>query len=412
MAITLITIPQDVTAAYNPIILTASSDNTAQPNFKFVIDIVFSYPTGITTKRIKMSPRPDGFLLIDSHRIIENYCTFDFSVGDATDALDCPNSYIEYELRIGEEYGTPPLVYPNLDTATGYAINSALKHSVASFGGEPDLINVDLRGSYMMSKLVTLANKPFLTSSPRTLTICNDKNYYLYALVNVSNEPAKLRLRTYDANGTIITSHDKVLSATTNAILRYGVGTKNINDWDATYLAGASSYDVRLFTNPGIGIPAAISELFTFNIDCDCSKYNEHFRLHWLNPLGGFDAYSFNMRFDRTMNLKKSSFKKILGAVDGSGNFSFSPSQAGKVQFDTLTTEQVKINSNWITEAESEWLFTLAKSTQVFWEIDSETYAPVIITNTSYKQKTYAGDHLFNIDFTLEVGNDIISQRQ
>lgn len=406
---TIITTPETVSAwvcAYNPIVFTVSSTNTAEANFRYVIDINIDYPITVS-KRIKMSPRPDGFLLIDVHRIIENYLSFDFGIGEATDAMPCLNSHVDFVVSFGVEYGTTPVVYPNLDiTSDMFAIPAALKHSVASFGSEPDFINVDIETNYRITNAITGTTAKFLTSSPRTITICNDKNYYLY--ITYQNEPIKLNLKLYNSAGTPIINTFKTLTTGIDVITRIGVGTKNINEWNATYLTSAAYYTVQLTNNAG----TALGELFNFNIDCDCSKYNENFRLHWLNPLGGFDAYSFNMRFDRTMNLKKSSFKKILGAVDGSGNFSFSPSQAGKVQFDTLTTEKVKINSNWITETESEWLFTLAKSTQVFWEIDANTYAPVIITNTTYKQKTYAGDHLFNIDFEIEVGNDIISQRQ
>lgn len=408
MAITLITVPPDYGAIYNPIILTASSTKTAEANFKFVIDIEFNYPSGITTKRIKMSPRPDGFLLFDSHRIVENYLSFNFGIGDATDAIACTESWVDFVLHIGEEYGTTPVVYPNLDS-TGDLVynNSALKHSVASFGTEPNRIDFDLYSDYAYNNGVTGTTKKFLTSSPRTITICADKNYYLYFLIKT--EPIKLQVKTYDSGGSLLGTANKTLTVDAiNILFRIGVGTKNINTWNAAILIGASSYTVQLTNNAG----TAVGELFTFNIDCDCSKFNEHFRLHWLNPLGGFDAFSFNMKFERNFNSLKSSFKKILGAVDGAGAFTFAPSQAGKVQFNVLTTEKIKVNSNWITETESNWLFTLAKSTQVFWEIDSSTYAPVIITNTSYQQKTYAGNHLFNIDFEIEIGNDIISQRQ
>lgn len=408
MAITLITVPDDYGAAYNPIIITASSDNTAQPHFKFVIDIVISYPTGITTKRIKMSPRPDGFLLFDAHRIIENYLSFDFGIGEATDAIACPDSWVTFTLQIGEEYGTTPVVYPALaDTGDLYYNNSALKHSVASFGGEPNRIDLDMNTDYVYNNGVTGTTKKFLTSSPRTVTLCTDKNYYLYFFIKT--EPIKLQVKTYDSGGALLGTSNKTLTVdAVNIIFRIGVGTKNINEWNAAILIGAASYTVQLTNNAG----TAVGEKFTFIIDCDCSKFNESFRLHWLNPLGGFDAYSFNMRFDRTFNSVKSSFKKILGAVDAAGAFTFAPSQAGKTQFNILTSEKIKVHSNWITEEESNWLFTLSKSTQVFWEIDSDTYAPVIVTNTAYSQKTYAGNNLFNIDFEIEISNDIISQRQ
>jgi len=409
MAITIITQPNAITPAYNPIIITASSTNTAQANFRFVVDIVLTYPIAVT-KRIKLSPRPDGFLLFDAHRIVENYLSYDFSVGDATDSIECLNSYVIYSIQLREEYGTPPAVSGVLaNTGSITAINAAVRHSVASFGNETDLINLDISTQYQMLTGTLSTTRKFLTTAPRTgIKICDDSNFYLYITTGAATEPIKLMLKVYDDTGSLLSTNIKTLTTSTLLMLRYGVGTKNINDWNAAYLVGASYYTITLCNNT----PAALGETIRFNIDCDCSKFNEHFRLHWLNPLGGFDAYSFNMKFDRTFNSAKSSYKKILGAVDAAGAFTFAPSQAGKTQFNTLTTEKIKIHSNWITEDESNWLFTLSKSTQVYWEIDADTYAPVIITNTAYSQKTYAGNNLFNNEFEIEIGNDIISQRQ
>lgn len=410
MAITLITVPNDVTAAYNPLTVTCSSDNTAQPNFKYIFQVVVD---SVTLPSVKLSPRPNGYAVFDAHRIVENYLSSNFNVGEATDAYACPQSSVDIEIKVGEEYGTPPAEYLNLDSCSSTCIAAALKHSTASFyGSQPNFIDVDYRSQYMMSNLVTGANKPFLTTSPRTITICDNKNYYLYALVNVGQEPPTLRLRTYDSSGSIISTYNKTLSSTSEYIVRYAVGTKNINLWNASYLTGVSSYDIRLFNAPGIGIPAPISELFTFNIDCDCSKYPEQFRLHWLNPLGGFDAKSFNMRFDRNMELKKSFFTKILGSQDdGTGEYTFAVTDSGKINFNTVATETIVLNTNWITEEESKWLFTLSKSTTVYWEIAYNIYAPVTVTDLQYQQKVYATEKLFNFTVKVEIGNEIISQR-
>ena len=352
-----------------------------------------------------MSARPDGYLLFDAHRIVENYLSYDFGIGEATDALACDNSYVIFEVQIGVEYGSTPTVYRNLAyTGDIYAMPAALKHSVASYGSEPALIGLDW-DNYLITNAITGTTAKFLTSSPRTITICSDANYYLYT--TFKNEPIKLKLQVYDDTGSLLSNNIKTLTTGIDNFTRIGVGTKNINTWNAAYLVGASSYKITLCN----GSSVALGETFTFNIDCECSKWNESFRLHWLNPLGGFDAFTFKQRFDRNFQIKKTNYTKILGSMS-SGAFSFTTAQAGKVNFDTRTTETIKINSDWITEEENEWLFTLAKSNQIFWEIDSSTYAPVTITDSSYSQKTYAGQKLFNAHFTIDISNEIPSQRQ
>ena len=408
MAITLITTPLTYVAAYNPIIVTASSTNTAQPNFRYIVQVIFSYPS-VVTKTLKMSARPDGYLLFDAHRIVENYLSYDFSIGNGTDSITCPNSYASFIIDIGEEYGTTPAEHLSLaDTGNINAINAAVKHSVASFGNETDLINLNIPTQYQVLTGTLSTTRKFLTTAPRTgIKICDDSNFYLSITTGAATEPIKLLLDVYDEAGGLLGTEIKTLTTTTALVLRYGVGTKNIYVWNSAYLVGASYYIITLADNT----PAALSESIRFNIDCGCSKYNETFRLHWLNPLGGFDAYSFNQKFDRNLNINKANYTKVLGSMSA-GTFTFAPTQSGKVTFDSRATEQIKVDSDWVTEAENEWLWTLAKSTQVFWEIDADTYAPITIINTSYKQQTYAGKKLFNAEFTIEISNEIFSQRQ
>ena len=308
MAITLITTPLTYVAAYNPIIVTASSTNTAQPNFRYIVQVIFSYPS-VVTKTLKMSARPDGYLLFDAHRIVENYLSYDFSIGNVTDSITSPNSYASFIIDIGEEYGTTPAEYLSLaDTGNINAINAAVKHSVASFGNETDLINLNIPTQYQVLTGTLSTTRKFLTTAPRTgIKICDDSNFYLSITTGAATEPIKLLLDVYDEAGGLLGTEIKTLTTTTALVLRYGVGTKNIYVWNSAYLVGASYYIITLADNT----PAALSESIRFNIDCGCSKYNETFRLHWLNPLGGFDAYSFNQKFDRNLNIKKANYTKV-----------------------------------------------------------------------------------------------------
>lgn len=405
MAITIITSPTDVSSANNPLIITCSSDNVANANFKYIWQ-VYDGATLIAT--LKTSPRPDTYGLMNVQRIVENYVTSDFAIGEATDGYECLNSYKDIEVAVGEEYGDPIVEYPALGSAVTTILNAALKHSAASFGAEPDFIDATLKSTYMMSNLVTGANKPFLTASPRSVCLEFDQNYYLYALINVGQEPAKLILKYYDENDALLSTATKTLTGTASEVVRYGVGTKNIKLWNAAYLVGAAWYTIQLATAGSV----AISELFTFRIGCECSKFNENFRLHFLNPLGGYDAHNFNKAYHRNLATARSSFQKVMGTVSNSGVFTYSINDRGKRNFNILTTETIKVNSDWLTEEEAEWMFSLVKSTDVLWEINATTFAPVTLTDVQYNAKSYAADgKLFNLELTIEIANQITSQR-
>ena len=108
--------------AYNDMVITASSNNTLQTNFKYVVDI---YIQSTQVARLKYSPDVNGLLSSNVHRIVESYVSSDINVADVGFAR-CNNSINQITLKVGEEYGSTPTVYPNLASITVYITNTAL----------------------------------------------------------------------------------------------------------------------------------------------------------------------------------------------------------------------------------------------------------------------------------------------
>ena len=124
MAITINQEPAKFIPAYNENWFVATTTNQAQPNFKFVVDIVFLGDVTYT-RRIKRNiyPGSTNKLVIDVHRIIENYLTHDIDL--ATDEVTPnANSWKGYIIRVGEEYGTTPTV-AKCNIVTGKQIGRA-----------------------------------------------------------------------------------------------------------------------------------------------------------------------------------------------------------------------------------------------------------------------------------------------
>ena len=408
MAVTIITQPATISPIYNPLIVTCSSTNVAQPNFKFVFDIEITYPTSITTKRFKLSPRPDGYGMIDVHRVLEAYLSYDYSIAQQSVILN-DNSNVNYNVKIYEEYGTPPVVSALMATvANKVAFNGALKQSLGSGGVDVNFIDFDFTDYVIVSGTT---NK-FLTSSPRTITIDDNQSYSLYMFTNSAwSVLMNAVFIYYNSAGTILSTRN--VPMVVGKFARVMCGTRNITINNPSDLTNCAYYTVQIKNASS----TAMSEIFRFNIEAQCTKAIEHFRLHWLNELGGFDAFNFNYTFRRKFDIQKGTFDKMLGTMS-SGAFSYSPTNVGKTQFNTLTTETIQITSGWITEAESVWLSSLLMSPQVFWEkeqplADTPTYIPVTIKTTNYQQKTYAvDDKLFALELNMEIANKIIKQRQ
>ena len=64
MAITIITTPNAFMAAYNQVPYTVSSNNTAQPNFNFIIDVNQTSGTANPLARLKYPVQPSSAITV------------------------------------------------------------------------------------------------------------------------------------------------------------------------------------------------------------------------------------------------------------------------------------------------------------------------------------------------------------
>ena len=76
MAITILKQPQILSPVYNPMIVVADSTNKGNENYQLVADI---FVRGVDVSKVKIPVNPDGVILFDLQRHIENEITFDFN---------------------------------------------------------------------------------------------------------------------------------------------------------------------------------------------------------------------------------------------------------------------------------------------------------------------------------------------
>jgi hypothetical protein len=170
----------------------------------------------------------------------------------------------------------------------------------------------------------------------------------------------------------------------------------------STALNGAASYTIHLEDNTN----AQTSEAFTFNVNQTCSKYNE-VRVHWLNRLGGYDAFNFYMKSIHTTDIKKDTFDQQHH--DWTGNtYSYDKQSRGTTEYNVALNKKVTVNTDYLSEAESLWLEDLATSPSVYIEEGNELIA-VNIDPRRIQRKTSLNDKLMQYTFEL---NYSIKNRQ
>lgn len=393
MAITITQQPQSFQPACNPYIWVFESDQTAQPNFSFIVELYV------------------GGSLVSTHQVFNesaNYAKFDAS-GDLrcllTSDMVTTGALLTYydpavdvvNIRIYEKYGTPPVLSSVFATGNiNRAWNASLRH--------PDFINYN-ELVYKISRANPLSgNILFLTDFPRT------RKYFvgLYesaflTFINRSKPNVDFYLKLYDVTGSLITSYTNTIS----------VGDLNVIDCSPQNLIANTSVTLvdfqscAYFTVRVQGLDAGVfsgfSENFTFWIDNECHRYDTH-RLHWLNKLGGWDSFTFTLVSTDSTKVKTSDYQRERGEWDTTGTmWQYTRYHGEQMAFNKYATDKTVLNSDWINESVQQWLVRdLYESPKVYLEIAVGQYEPVKVTNEEYTLQQRRVDGLIREVLTLE----------
>ena len=375
MALSITQQPNEYAPAYNDtnFVITESSGGIyTKDNFKFIAEVKQS-----TTSLAKLkAPIYYGSVnkgVFNIGRILENYVSFDWNFNDSA-ASGCTNSIMDYSVEFGYEYSASATgsvtEYTNLTSATGSVWNASLNPI--------DLVNY--AGQYTMD-----GDGLFLTPI-RSKTIHRTQKDWLYAIRNT----ATTALVTYSDAST------QTINLPSTKVVRIPSGSQLTIPGAATY------YDIQLKLGGTV-----LSETYRVNLIDECSKYDTT-DLFFLNSLGGFDSFRFNRVRRDNYDIQRKQFKSnpyTLGATYG-----YTTSALKQKTYDTNMTHKVKMFSNWITEAESEWLLDLFTSPVVY--AYDGTLVAVNIDATTYEVKKHIQDNAFFIEVDMSYSFESKRQRQ
>ena len=379
MAITILSSPGPM-AAYNQIPYTVSSNMTSQPNFNYIIDVNEIGGTNNPLARLKYPVQPSSSeLTFDVGNVVKNYVSFDFGNALAARIAANTRSRINYYVEFRELYDN----VSGIPTLSGVLASSPTSPNSSNF------------------KLATNAIFDFEDYSTTAYIDCNVSGFgFLNANLSVSEqiEPTQNRILTFFDPNRVVTKIQ--LSANGIGSVEYNV-TLPANEYLFNINAGKYLFDLY----PAISFPTTIlirllagstvvaQKVFTTNTDC--SQYPT-VRLHWLNKLGGFEAFNFNKNTINAMDIERKQFKAPL-------QIGYSQSDRLKTNYNTTINDKITINSDWISEEQSILLEQLATSPIIYLERSANDFVAVNILNSSYEIKNYLTDRkLFNVTFEIE----------
>ena len=238
------------------------------------------------------------------------------------------------------------------------------------------------------------------------------------------------KVRMYDSDGvligSVITIENKdidggfdVWNAHINRQMMFlGCFPANLRNWSSDFNAAIptlSYYFVQAYNSTG----QTISDRITININCPNQKGFESVRLTWLNQWGGWDYYTFKMKSSKTISTKGSTYQQLAGSWNEK-SYRLDSFKGGKKAFRVNATEKITMNTDFVSETESEWFEELINSPEVYilegFKDDTVNSAlnqyviPVRLTTSKYTKKTIANDKLIQYTFEVEKSKTLRTQ--
>ena len=398
MAVIFMNQPEAFGLAYNDNDFVFRSTNyTPTQRFKVMV-LPSTYPTDPILATVRVWPRQatSGSVeraFYDPSRILQTQLSQQIEIPGASHAggFDANNIHFEYVLYVQEE-----------DKVGGVYVGGAstISDLRSVWNGVENKVNwLDFGYDYYDMKSGNNLRRP-LSQAPLTQYIDSNQSAFLYFLSS-DNNASVVKVDSYDSNGAVLQSGSFSFSIT-NQYGYVAVGTYDLINSDAsiwsgstpsTIIDGAAYYDATI--RSGGGLQATVR----YYIDAKCSKY-EPIRLHWLNKLGGFDSFNFNLKSEEQTSIKRSTYLQDEHSFTGTA-WKYEKTSRGTTDYNITTQDKLTVNTDYLTEEESVWMQDFATSPVVYQEIKSELIALSGKPKRIAKQ-TSLNDKLMQYTFELE----------
>jgi len=190
------------------------------------------------------------------------------------------------------------------------------------------------------------------------------------------------------------------------------------------FAASASSFNVTINGITTAVTPAAANSLininiansltsdytvvingYTYNVKVLCVGLYTNYYLHFLNKFGGFESQLFNKVSKRSFEVEKKTYQQLPYRVSSSGVVSVIDSgimHEQKTTFASKFKEKLRIQTDYLMDADYQFLGELILSPMVYLEDTDGIFYPVQITNNNYEFKQHLVDSLTNLAVDLE----------
>jgi hypothetical protein len=218
----------------------------------------------------------------------------------------------------------------------------------------------------------------------------------------------------YDSTNAVLGNDFINYGGNDNGILRYVVptGTQNIVDIGASgsvFISNGSldHYEVIIGLGDGSNpLPDDdISRRFNYQIIPDCRPYDV-VRLTFLNKLGGYDYWNFNLVSKYKSNIKRTQIDRALNPLVNGGD-----GERGRDVIYSTAVENWTINTDFLTDTDALFIRELVESSSVFIVETDGSILPVVISDSSWDFKSGLLNGYVQYTIEFQKSNDVIINR-
>lgn len=270
-------------------------------------------------------------------------------------------------------------------------------------------------GTQSIKKLLTSYETAYDSDLTQKKSIYTNDLETLDFILGTSSFPTYTNVLTkyeyYDSSNSLLGSDLISLNGASSSFIRYQIptGTSNINTIGGSgsvFLNNGllDSYKITVGLNNNIVTTfIQISDPFNYKIIPSCRPY-EIIRISFLNKLGGYDYYNFNLVSRFTSDIKRKQINRALPQ-------NYSIGDRGRDVIYSSAVENWTINTDLLTDSDALFIRELVESSSTFLlEPDGNTI-PIVITSNNWVYKSGLLDGVVQYTITFEKSNDIYINR-
>lgn len=330
MAITIHQTPSSVCSAGNPMIYAFSSNQSAQANFYFKVEV---YLDNVKVATNQVFPEVSlNRSHIDVASIIQPRLNKPRLVSNIYE--NC-RYYGNVKIKIFEVYGTPPTDKLSLESGECIAINMSLSNREWE---EIDIVN-------------TFQDKRFFTDNPtKEFLIQRGSDVPLY---RYENQAFRIYITTFDAQGNQLDALELQEVSSDFVIVGMNFNEVNLTTAGVTDINQVAYFKVAMYNGEEI--------TFRYVNDCHATKY----QVNWLNKYGAFDCYAITHNMQLETNTKSFGYEKQYGGWLA-GDYVFDRINSGNIDYLKITDTSGTLYTGWLQESIANWMISIINSPCVY----------------------------------------------